>query len=213
MRTCLYGHLITPPLITSLHFQRDIIGNSALKNITRFWLAENECILMWHECKVVTRVQSWNTNKLQTACFQNFVCFSKTTNCTRPAGSCTFCLWKICSCLFTPNSIRNHLITYTYCILDLTVLDELILCSELMTAPPNHPSSLPPPPSSPNLLPLPPPSSPYPLPPLLKEYCSSALNISWSKRNSKAMWKKKSMEERDELRRSTSRGKGNHVLK
>ena len=68
MRTCLYGHLITPPLITSLHFQRDIIGNSALKNITRFWLAENECILTWHEwkvvtqCKVVTRVQSWNAN-------------------------------------------------------------------------------------------------------------------------------------------------------
>ena len=162
MRTCLYGHLITPPLITSLHFQRDIIGNSALKNITRFWLAENECILTWHECKVVTRVQSCNTSaklkrehecKLQTVCFQNFVCLSKTTNYTRPAGSCTFCLWKICSCLFTPNSIRNHLITYTYCILDLTVLDELILCSELLLiTPPPSPHHLPPP-------------TPYPLPP------------------------------------------------
>ena len=188
MRTCLYGHLITPPLITSLHFQRDIIGNSALKNITRFWLAENECILTWHECKVVTRVQSCNTSaklkrehecKLQTACFQNFVCLSKTTNYTRPAGSCTFCLWKICSCLFTPNSIRNHLITYTCCILDLTVLDELILCSELLliTPPPSphHLSpptpSLPPPsptsslpPSLPHLLPSPTLSLPHPLP-------------------------------------------------
>ena len=170
MRTCLYGHLITPPLITSLHFQRDIIGNSALKNITRFWLAENECILTWHECKVVTRVQSCNTSaklkrehecKLQTACFQNFVCLSKTTNYTRPAGSC----------LFTPNSIRNHLITYTYCILDLTVLDELILCSELLLiTPPPSPHHLPPPtpslphPSLPLLSPSPTPSLPLPPP-------------------------------------------------
>lgn len=82
----------------------------------------------------------------------------------------------------------------------------------LWWTPPNHPSSLPPPPPSPNPLPpLTPPSPtppfPYPLPsptlslphplpsptpslPLLKEYCSSGLNISWSKRNSKAMWNK-----------------------
>ena len=28
-----------------------------LKKITRFWLAENECILMSHKCKVVKLVQ------------------------------------------------------------------------------------------------------------------------------------------------------------
>ena len=40
--------------------------------------------------------------------------FSKTTNCTRPTGSCNFVsLWKIYSRLFIPNCTRNHLITYT----------------------------------------------------------------------------------------------------
>ena len=41
----------------------------------------------------------------------------KTTKCTRPTGSCTFVgLWKIYSCLFIPNSTRNHVITYTWCL-------------------------------------------------------------------------------------------------
>ena len=40
--------------------------------------------------------------------------FSKTSNCTRPRGSCNFVsLWKIYSCLFIPNCTRNHVITYT----------------------------------------------------------------------------------------------------
>ena len=32
-------------------------SNNVHEKITRFWLAENECILVQHECKVVTRVQ------------------------------------------------------------------------------------------------------------------------------------------------------------
>ena len=38
--------------------------------MTRFYLAENECIFMQHEWKVVTRVQITN---LARAHFQNFV--------------------------------------------------------------------------------------------------------------------------------------------
>lgn len=37
----------------------------------RFLLAENECMLVQHECKVVTLVQ--NTNNTRT--LSNFVCF------------------------------------------------------------------------------------------------------------------------------------------
>ena len=35
--------------------------------------------------------------------------FSKTTNCTRPTGSCNF----VSLCLFIPNCTRNHVINYT----------------------------------------------------------------------------------------------------
>ena len=38
------------------------LTNNVHEKITRFWLAEHECILMQHEYKVVTRVQSCNTS-------------------------------------------------------------------------------------------------------------------------------------------------------
>ena len=40
----------------------------------------------------------------------------QTPNCTCPTGSCNFVsLWKIYWCLFIPNCIQSHLITYTNC--------------------------------------------------------------------------------------------------
>ena len=66
--------------ISKWPFQRAFfLTNNVDEKITRFWLAEHECILMQHECKVVTRVQSCNTctnykYSAQTrARFQNFV--------------------------------------------------------------------------------------------------------------------------------------------
>ena len=48
--------------ISKWPFQREFfLTNNVHENITHFWLAEHECILMQHECKVVTRVQSCNT--------------------------------------------------------------------------------------------------------------------------------------------------------
>ena len=74
--------------ISKWPFQRTFffLTNNVHEKITRFWLAEHECIHMQHECKVVTRVKSCNTStrlqhvyKLQIkraqtrARFQNFV--------------------------------------------------------------------------------------------------------------------------------------------
>ena len=89
--------------------------NNVLEKFTRFWLAENECILIKHERKL----------RITRAHFQNFAFlgFCDVFSCRLltckffkdfPYGLEQFCcLYKIYSRFLRPNCTRNHVIAYT----------------------------------------------------------------------------------------------------
>ena len=53
-----------------MQLYKTFVSNNVHEKITRFWQVENKCLLMQHECKVVTRAQL----QIAHAQLKHFVC-------------------------------------------------------------------------------------------------------------------------------------------